>query len=298
MARSEVNFVSGSDRCVAWSYRPDGGGPHPLIVMAHGFSGTRELRLDAYAERFCAAGIGAFVFDYRFFGASGGRPRQVVDIPAQLDDWRQAVSFARGIPWADPARVALFGTSFSGGHVVFIGAEDPKIAAIVAQCPFQNGLATARKLGPLATVLLGGHGLVDQAAALLGLPPHYIPAVAAAGHVGLMTTPDAKTGFEALVPEHTLWENRVAARIALRIVTYRPGARAPKVQAPTLWCLADHDSLCPAGDAAKWAARAPRGEVLRYPIGHFDFYVGDWFEKVLADQLQFLKRHLLFGQVD
>ena len=88
---------------------------------AHG-----ELRLDAYAERFCAAGIGAFVFDYRFFGASGGRPRQVVDIPAQLDDWRQAVSFARGIPWADPARVALFGTSFSGGHVVFIGAEDPK----------------------------------------------------------------------------------------------------------------------------------------------------------------------------
>jgi pimeloyl-ACP methyl ester carboxylesterase len=266
--------------------------------MAHGFSGTRELRLDAYAERFCAEGIGAFVFDYRFFGASGGRPRQVVDIPAQLDDWRQAVSFARGIPWADPARVALFGTSFSGGHVVFIGAEDPKIAAIVAQCPFQNGLATARKLGPLAAVLLGAHGLVDQAAALLGLPPHYIPAVGSAGHVGLMTTPDAKTGFEALVPEHTLWENRVAARIALRLVTYRPGARAPKVRAPTLWCLADHDSLCPADDAAKWAASAPRGEVLRYPTGHFDFYVGDWFEKALADQVQFLKRHLLAEQVD
>jgi dienelactone hydrolase len=254
------------------------------------------LRLDAYAERICGAGIGAFVFDYRFFGASGGRPRQVVDIGAQLDDWRHAVSFARGIPWADAARVALFGTSFSGGHVVVLGAEDPEIAAIVAQCPFQNGMATLSKTGPRAALLLFGHGLMDQAGALLGLPPHYIPAVAAAGHVGLMTTPDSKPGFEALVPEQTLWENRVAARIALRVVTYRPGAKASKVQAPMLWCLADHDSLCPADDAAKWAARAPRGEVLRYPIGHFDFYVGDWFERAVADQVRFLRRHLLAEQ--
>ena len=46
--------------------------------MAHGFSGVREQRLDAYAERFAQAGLAVLVFDYRHFGASGGEPRQLL----------------------------------------------------------------------------------------------------------------------------------------------------------------------------------------------------------------------------
>lgn len=293
MPRTDLTFTSHGTDCAAWLYRPDGDGPHPIVVMAHGFSATRELRLDTYAERFAAAGIGVLLFDYRHFGASGGEPRQLLDIGKQFDDWRSAIAEARNIEWADPARVALFGSSYSGGHVLTLAAEDTRIAAIVAQCPFSDGLATLRAIGPRHAASLTVHALRDQLNALLGKPPHYIPAVADPGSTGMMTTADAKPGMRALVPEDTVWENQVAARIGLRVPLYRPGTKARHVRCPALWCITDKDTLCPADNTAKWAAQAPRGEVKRYPIGHFDIYLGDNFERAVTDQTEFLRRHLL-----
>ena len=142
MNRSDVTFSSGRTDCAAWLYRPDGEGPVPLVVMAHGFSATREQRLDAYAERFCAAGFGALVFDYRYFGASGGLPRQLLDIRSQQDDYRAAVAYARRLDWVDPDRVALFGSSFSGAHVLSVAAGDPLIAAVVSQGLYSDSLAS------------------------------------------------------------------------------------------------------------------------------------------------------------
>jgi len=94
MLRSDALIFSDGTGCAAWVYRPDGDHVHPMVVMAHGFSATREQRLDAYAERFCAAGIGVLLFDYRHFGASGGEPRQLLDIGRQHADFRAAVSHA------------------------------------------------------------------------------------------------------------------------------------------------------------------------------------------------------------
>lgn len=296
MSRTDLTFTSHGTECAAWLYRPDDDGSAdrlPIVVMAHGFSATRELRLDAYAERFVAAGLGVLLFDYRHFGASGGEPRQLLDIGKQLDDWRAAIAESRNIDWVDPNRVALFGSSYSGGHVVTLAAEDRRIAAIVAQCPFSDGLATLRAVGPKHAASLTVHALRDQVNAVLGKPPHYLPAVADPGSPGVMTTHDAKPGMTALVPDDTVWENRVTARIGLRVPLYRPGTKAKHVQCPALWCITDQDTLCPADNTAKWAAQAPRGEVKRYPIGHFDIYVGDSFERAVTDQIEFLRRHLL-----
>lgn len=288
---NDVTFVSSGTTCAAWLYQPDGPGPHPIVVMAHGFSATRELRLDTYAERFQAAGLGVLLFDYRHFGASDGRPRQLLDIRRQLDDWRAAIRYARNLAWTD--RIALFGSSYSGGHVVTLAAEDPGIAALVAQCPFSDGIATLRRIGLPTALRLTGHGLLDQVRALLGRSPHYLPAVAEPGGLGMMNTADAKAGMHALLPAGTRWENRVAARIGLRVPLYRPGRKAARVRCPGLWCITDHDTLCPAENTAAYAARAPRAEVKRYPIGHFDIYVGEAFERAVADQTEFLRRHLL-----
>ncbi|MDQ3730364.1 MAG: alpha/beta hydrolase [Actinomycetota bacterium] len=95
--RRDVEFDSDGTRCSAWLYEAEGANedPVPCIVMAHGFSATRELRLGAYAERFSAAGFASLVFDYRHFGASGGEPRQLLDIDRQLDDWRAAPTTSR-----------------------------------------------------------------------------------------------------------------------------------------------------------------------------------------------------------
>ena len=291
-ARSDITFPAGDGSCAAWLWRPEGDGPHPLVVMAHGFSATRELRLDAYAERFAAAGLGVLLFDYRHFGASPGEPRQLLDIGLQHQDFHAAVAQARSLSWVDPARVALFGSSFSGGHVVAVAAKDRRIAAIVAQCPFQDGLATLPKLGAKNVALLTVAGLRDQLGALLGREPHTVPAVGAPGTLAVMATEDAEPGFRALVPAQSTWENRVAARIALRVGLYRPGRAAARLACPGLWCVCDEDTLAPAETTVACAQRAPRSEIKRYPVGHFDIYVGEAFEQAVADQTEFLVRHL------
>ncbi len=292
MERIDVTFDSAGIACAAWLYRPEGAGPHPAIVMAHGFSATRELRLDAYAERFCEAGIGALLFDYRHFGASGGEPRQLLDIGRQRADYRAAIAHARALGWADPERIALFGSSFSGGHVLAVGAHDARVAAIVAQAPFTDGLASLRKMGAKNAGLATVAGVRDQVGALAGQPPHYIPAVGEPGTFAIMTSPDAAPGFASMTPPDTLWENRVAARIALRVALERPGRAASQIACPVLFCVCDDDVLTPPGPTLKYAANAPQGEIRRYAAGHFDIYVGDLFERVVADQTDFLVRSL------
>ncbi len=290
--RTDVSFFSSEHYCAAWLYRPERSGRVPLVVMAHGFSATRELRLDAYAERFCAAGFGVLLFDYRHFGASGGEPRQLLDIGRQQADYHAAVTHARGIDWVDPGRIALFGSSFSGGHVIAVGARDPEIAAVISQCPFTDGLASVPKLGLPNIVKATIAGLQDQAGALTGAPPRYIPAVGPPGTFAVMTTPDAQPGFEALLPPDTLWENRVAARIALWVGPYRPGLAAARLRCPALFCVCDADTVAPADRTAKLVSRASRGEVKRYPVGHFDIYQGEAWEQAVLDQSEFLVRHL------
>ena len=103
MSRKDVTFASGDDTCAAWFYPAAADkGARPIIVMAHGLTGTRRDRLGAFAERFAAAGIAALVFDYRGFGDSTGEP-DLFEPSRQLEDWRAAIAFARSYPISMPA---------------------------------------------------------------------------------------------------------------------------------------------------------------------------------------------------
>src|SRR3954454_552456 len=142
MTREDVRFRAGEDECAGWLYRPDG--PEAdvaCVVMAHGFGGVKEARLDAFSERFFGAGYAPFVSDYRHFGDSTGEPRLLVDIKRQRDDWRAAVTFARSLDGVDSDRIVGWGTSFSGGHVVEVAAAGERFAALIAQGPFMSGPA-------------------------------------------------------------------------------------------------------------------------------------------------------------
>jgi dienelactone hydrolase len=246
--REDVEFTSGSDRISAWLYRPEGSdiqGPVPLLVMAHGLGAVRTMRLDAYAERFSAAGYACLVFDYRNFGDSEGGPRQVLDIKMQLADWAAAVAYARTLPGVDPDRIGLWGTSFAGGHVIATAARVPGIAAVVSQCPFTDGIASIRAMNPLTSARVTALAVRDAVGARLGRPPVLVPAAGKPGDVALMTAPDAYPGYLRLVPEDVDLRNEVAARIALTVVTYRPGASRRRSPArscsacakPTRWHL-------------------------------------------------------------
>jgi uncharacterized protein len=296
--REDVQFTSGDDRISAWLYRPlnsgasGANGRAPLLVMAHGLGAVRTMRLDAYAERFSAAGYACLVFDYRNFGDSGGQPRQLLDVGMQLADWAAAVAYARTLGDIDHSQIGLWGTSFGGGHVIATAARLPGIAAAVAQCPFTDGVASVRAMNPVTAALITARAVRDVVGAWLGKPPVMVPTAGNPGEVALMTAPDAYAGYLRLVPEGVELANEVAARIGLKVITYRPGRLAAKITCPILFCVCETDSVAPAVPTLRYAARAPRGEVRMYPEGHFAIYVDDAFERVVADQLDFLDRHL------
>jgi dienelactone hydrolase len=292
MERRDVRFSSGGEQCAAWLYAPDTPGPHPIVVLAHGFGGVRTARLWAFAERFAAAGMAAIVFDYRHFGDSGGEPRQLLDIGLQLDDWRAAVAFARGLEEVDPQRVILWGTSFSGGHVAVLAAEDHRVAAAISQGPFLDGLWALRAAGPRNILRLTVAGVRDEVRRLRGRPPFMLPVVGPPGTVAAMNSPDAEPGYRALFDDSgSQFRNEVTARIGLKIGLYRPVRRAARIACPWLVCVADRDVVTPPEPALAAAAKAPRGEVRHYDAGHFDIYVGETFERVVGDQIAFLEKH-------
>lgn len=290
--RADVEFRSGDVVCRAWLYTPDLPGPHPVIVMAHGLGGLRDMRLDAFAESFTAAGYACVVFDYRYFGASDGNPRQLLDISSQLADWSAAISYARSREDLDSSRIILWGTSFSGGHVIATAARDHGIAAAVAQCPFTDGIASAAAMNPITSAKVTALGIVDVIAHKLGRPGVMVNLAGPPTSAALMTAPDAMPGYLALVTEGSAHRNEVAARVALQIPLHRPGAQTRDIQCPTLFCVCETDSVAPAKATLRHARRAPRGEVRLYPEGHFDIYRGADFDKVVADQIAFLQYHV------
>ena len=290
--REDVTFDSWGRRCAAWLYRPDGAAEGtPCVVMAHGWTGIREARLDAFAERFAAAGLGVVCFDYRHFGASEGTPRQLLSIRRQHEDYASALTFARALPWVDADRIVLWGTSFSGGHVQHMAAIDQRVAAVIANVPFTDGLKTLLRLGVGHSAKLTVEGLKDVATILRRRPPYMVASVGPPGSTAVMTTPDAEPGFKALIPAGVEWPNEAAARIALLVGLYRPALKAERISCPILYCVADDDAITPPDLAHEAAARAPQGELRRYPGGHFDPYVEPHFSRVAADQVEFLAAH-------
>lgn len=292
MNRVDVVFQSGGLNCAAWLYRPEGNGPHPCVILAHGFGGIRQMRLDAYASCFVQAGLAALVFDYRHFGASEGEPRQILDIKMQLADWSAAVAYARTLEGIDKERIALWGTSFSGGHVMQIAAQDRRIAAVVAQVPFVDGLAILRT-GIRANMRLSATWLRDVLRRWQKKSPYYVKVIGAPGTLAAITSSDAESGTYAMMVEGVHWENSVAGRIFLSVGSYRPIKAAPHIQCPLFICVCNRDTVTPPVPAIKAARMAPRGEIRQYAGSHFDIYVGELFKRVVADQCAFLTRCLL-----
>ena len=290
MDRSDVTFMAESTKCAGWFYRADLDRPAPCIVMAHGLAGVKEMRLDAYAERFAGQGYHVLVFDYRHFGASEGTPRQVLDIGKQHADWAAAVGYARSLSEVDPSRIVLWGSSLSGGHVMAL-AEPLRAAAVIAQIPHADGIASVLALGPKQALKMTGHGLYDAARAAMRLTPHYVSAAGEPGSAAVMTAPEAR-GYRRLVPEGQDFDERVAARFALTIGLYSPGRKLRHVDAPVLVQVATKDQTTPPGAAVKAAKRARCGVLRTYDIGHFEPYVNPAFDSVVGDQLEFLRQAL------
>lgn len=293
MERIDRDFMSRGLRCAGWLFMPECEQKPPVVVMAHGFAGQRDFGLPAFAERFAEQGMASFVFDYRNFGASEGEPRNLVSPRRHLADWLAAVDHARALREVDGSRVALWGSSFSGGHVLVTAARVHGLRAVVSQVPFVDGATVGLSFTPQFIAEACAHAARDLARAGLGMSPHHVPVVGDPDEFAAMNTPDSRPGYLALVPEGSDWRNECPARVLLTMLAYRPASHAAKITCPTLVVCAERDALIKASEVEKTARRIPDAELVKLPVGHFDVYSGDWFEKVSALEADFLREHLV-----
>lgn len=296
VVRQDLRFDSGESYCSAWLFLPVGVERPPVVVLGHGLGAIREMRLDAFAERFAALGIAAMAFTYRYFGDSGGQPRQLMSVSRQLEDWEAALNFVKSRQDLDGSRLAVWGSSFGGGHAITMASRHPELRAAVAQCPFTDGLASATAQGVVAgikdSVKLLPLVLSDFIAKRKGAVVT-VPIAANPGELALMSTHDALNGYLKLMPKGTEFVNHVAARVIPEIARYRPGLATRKIKCPILFCVSETDTVTPPGRTLILAGRAPRGDIKRYNAGHFDFYLGAVFEQLVLDQSRFLVEHLV-----
>ncbi len=296
--RKEIEFDTEDDVTLrGWLYLPDGAtGPVPTVVMAHGFSAVKENYLDRYAEVFSASGLGALVFDNRNFGDSDGEPRQEIDPWRQVRDYRDAITRAAEMPEVDGERIGIWGSSYSGAHVLVVGAIDRRVKCVVSQVPLISGYRNARRL-IRADLIAAVQGMfeADRRARMAGEPPGMIAVVSDDPNIPcVLPTPDSFQWFtetgKARAPN---WRNEVTLRSVEMFTEYEPGSYIEHISpTPLMMVVAAGDHLTVADEALAAYERAlqPKRLVL-LKGGHFDAYVAD-FDRASGPAAEWLAEHL------
>ena len=297
--RQEIEFKTEDGVTLrGWHYLPDSGPTKvPTVVMAHGFSAVKEMYLDRFAEAFANAGLASIVFDNRNFGASDGEPRQEIDPWRQVRDYRDSITFAETLDATDPERIGIWGSSYSGGHVLVVGAIDRRVKCVVSQVPLVSGYENARRL-IRADYIASLQSMFDEdrRGRMQGKPPAMIPVVSEnpAGPAAL-PTPDSWTFFtETGRNRAPAWHNEVTLRSVEMFMEYEPGSYISYISPTPLMiivALGDHLTVADLALAAYERALAPK-RLVTLPSGHFDAYVAgfdaasgaatEWFVQHLA----------------
>jgi len=296
--REDIEFDAEGATLRGWFYRPDGADAEvPCIVMAHGFSATKEMHLDDYAEVFSAAGLACVVYDNRGIGASGtapGKPRQELDPWEQVRDYQHAITYAQLRPEVDAARIGVWGSSYSAAHSYVVAAIDRRVKAVCGQVPLVSGRRAFETLvridfwGPTWELLEQ-----DRLARARGEAPAMLPVVDADPMAqSALPTPDSFEFFNAY--EGTAWKNEVTLRSLELLQGYEPGEYLKRISpTPLLMVVAPNDRLVAGELACEMfeTASHPKKLVL-VPGGHFDAYVGEGFEISSAAARDWFVEHL------
>jgi cephalosporin-C deacetylase-like acetyl esterase len=295
--RRDIEFNAEGTTLRGWLYLPEAANDAvPAVVMAHGYSAVKEMYLDRYAERFAAAGMAVLVYDNRNFGASDGEPRQEIDPWAQVRDYRHAITFASGLPEVDAQRIGVWGSSYSGGHVLVVGAIDRRARCVVSQVPLVSGWRNVLRLVRADLVAaFRAQFDADREARFAGKEPAMVavvsddPAVPCA-----LPTPDSFSWFTATAKDRaTAWRNEVTMRSVEMLSEYEPGIYIDRISpTPLLMVVAAGDHLAVADEAFAAYNRAlePKRLVV-LPGGHFDAYVEE-FELSAGPAVDWFSTHL------
>lgn len=301
--KQDVTFSSEGLNLSGWLYVPDdleSGDKRPAVVMAHGFSAVKEMYLENFAEKFVEAGLVALVFDYRFFGDSEGEPRGKLFPSEQHEDYRNAISWVSKREEVDPDRIGVWGSSYSGAHVLHLAAFDRRIKCAVSQVPLVDGWANAQSL-MRPDVFASFHDMLaqDRTSRYEGTESVQIPIVAPEGEPCALPTPESYEWFirtgENIAPN---WRNEVSLESMEKFLEYNPAANIHRISpTPLLMIVAGGDTLTPTDLAIAAYERALQPKSLVVTGGaHFDAYTEPGLSETAIPAVQWFERHLLGRQ--
>jgi len=289
---TRVSFVSRGTRCTGWLTLPDGPGPHPAVVLAHGLGATHGMLLAQYEQHFADSGVATLAFDYRYTGESDGQPRQQFGMHQHRQDVEAACEYLRQHRGIDAARLGFWGTSLGALHVLQAAAHGADVAAAVVQCPIVHGPGTLGRGGLRSVFRLMPAILGDALRRVCGAGRRYIPIVSGPGSLAAVTVAGARDGWYSTVPPGATFDNRMAATDVIGIALASAKRDAAKIKAPLLVCVSQRETLMNPRHAEDIADSAPRGVVRHYDGDHFQIYHPPLLGTLLADQTAFLKEHL------
>jgi pimeloyl-ACP methyl ester carboxylesterase len=303
MARHDVEFDAEGVTLRGWFYAPDETSmvPAPCVVMAHGWSATKRIYLDRFAEVFAAAGLAVLLYDNRGFGdsdAAQGKPRYEIDPWEQIRDYQHAITHAQNLPEVDADRIAVWGSSFSGAHAFVVAAIDQRVKAVCGQAPFVSGRATYSNVARENNQVIDPQRFTDERRArATGAPAAMIPVIGTdPARVTGIPTPDAFEWFteahRTLAPE---WHNEVTLRSLELLRGYEPALYLPLVTPTPLLMIVGRDDSLTGGNLAASAfqtAAAPK-KVVFVPGGHFAAYTGSGFALASTAARDWFAEHLL-----
>jgi dienelactone hydrolase len=290
VTEQRFHFTCDGMRLAATLFRPAGTGPHPAVLLCHGGGGIQDIAVRDFGARFASEGFAAMTFDYSSWGESEGVPRHVISLVQRHREIGAALDVLRATSGIDRGRIALWGTSLGGGQVLHMAARRSEVAAAIIQCAATDPRAIAGSYSVRQMARLAWAGLSDALRVALRLPRRYVGIIGKPGELAVMTSPDTLDATKALFNGDLPYENKVAARLVLELFFYRPILDARRLRIPLLVCVAERDQLIPGNVQRKAALMAPKGEATSYDAGHFDIYHGKWFERMVPDQIAFLRR--------
>ena len=285
--KKDLIFSSEGTDCAGWYYTA-GGEKRPVIVMAHGLGSTRDMRIDVYAEAFAKAGFACFLFDYRNNGDSKGGRRFRINVKEQIQDWRNAIEFVKTLDGVDPDRILLFGTSFSGGHVMTLCAKGARVLGAVAQCPYTDTYASVFAVPIVTRTKLFFALCADCITRIFG-HKIMVPLAGKSGSLALMVSDDYQKYLDLMAKNSKTFKNITPVATVWEFFKYRPGKYAKKIRVPIYYAVCEKDEVAPAKKTLKYIEKAPCATVKKYDCGHFDIYFDGYYEEAVGDYIRFFK---------
>jgi len=245
-SREDIEFNADGEVIRGWLFRPnDAEGKTPLIVLGGGFACVKEMGMTEFAERFTQAGFAAVAFDFRNLGASDGNPRQELDPWKQTEDIRHAVTYAQTLPSVDPNRIGIWGTSFSGGHCLIVGATDRRVKCVAVQMPTISGHWSGLRRVPMDQIPAVTASLAaDRIKRMRGESPTLRPIVGGPDSHPIYQSEEVRSWFDKLTPDAPSWRNEVTLRTLEYARSYEPGAYIEFISpTPLLMIVGRQDTL-------------------------------------------------------